>query len=95
VRERERKRARAREREREREGARACEKESESNTMILKTRNQVVTPLINFARDRSDKLPADRAFVLSAAELTLMEARYHLARKGLSHLTIKALQVFF
>jgi hypothetical protein len=55
----------------------------------------VVTPLINFARDRSDKLPADRAFVLSAAELTLMEARYHLARKGLSHLTINALQVFF
>jgi hypothetical protein len=43
----------------------------------------VVSPLFNFARDRSQRLPAEKAFPVSVEAMTLMEAKYHLSRNGL------------
>jgi hypothetical protein len=52
----------------------------------------IVSPLLNFARDRARRLPLEQAFPVLPDSMAIHEAQYHLARKGLPHLTVKCLK---
>ena len=53
----------------------------------------IVTPLLNFARDRARRLSDAHAFPVLPEVMTISEAQFHLAHKGLPPQTIKTLQV--
>ena len=52
----------------------------------------IVSPLINFARDRARRLPDEHAFPVPPDSMAICEAEFHLARKGLPHQTVKCLK---
>jgi hypothetical protein len=52
----------------------------------------IVSPLINFARDRARRLPDEHAFPVPPDSMAITEAEFHLARKGLPHQTVKYLK---
>jgi hypothetical protein len=53
----------------------------------------IVSPLFNFARDRARRLSDAHAFPVLPDAMTIREAQFHLAHKGLPPQTIKSLQV--
>ncbi len=53
----------------------------------------IVSPLLNFARDRARRLSDAHAFPVLPDAMTIREAQFHLARKGLPPQAIKSLQV--